>query len=290
LAGTPRIILEDNTFTQWEIDNSLGDLRIFNPGLVKGVFTTAGALLLPISGVGAGLLLGGDFRIYRVSANVGRTPHSLVIDGLLGIGVIPTATPFHIFSGTDQKIILAGSGGPYIRWANAAGANLGLIQNNNAGPMVISQDQVQPIQFDTGGNPRWNITGAGNLNPVGAGVLSIGDATTYINDLSHKTLTDRGCLGWFDNGVELRDGRIVSDVEALCLVRPHTNLLTVYGVPQLDYSTMPVVVYKPAPRDDQGNPQGTDGAELTALISIMIGAIKELNTRMVGLETAHMVQ
>jgi hypothetical protein len=35
VAGTPRIILEDATFTQWEIDNSGGTLRIFTPGVIK---------------------------------------------------------------------------------------------------------------------------------------------------------------------------------------------------------------------------------------------------------------
>lgn len=29
-AGTPRITIEDNSYTQWQIDNSLGQFRIFN--------------------------------------------------------------------------------------------------------------------------------------------------------------------------------------------------------------------------------------------------------------------
>jgi len=35
LSGSPRIVFEDNTYTQWEIDNSGGNLRIFQPSSVK---------------------------------------------------------------------------------------------------------------------------------------------------------------------------------------------------------------------------------------------------------------
>jgi hypothetical protein len=158
-----------------------------------------------------------------------------------------------------------------------------------------------------------------------AGTQNLGDATYYWNDVSYKTLTDRGCLGWFDDGVELQDGRIVSDVEAIKQIRPHPTKKTVYGKPMLDYRTLPKAVYKPAaingvplPRDENDEPylitteeveltdnngkpvldkdgkpitvkkvvkrQAADGAELTSLISIMLGAIKELDAKIVALE------
>jgi hypothetical protein len=158
-----------------------------------------------------------------------------------------------------------------------------------------------------------------------AGTQNLGDATYYWNDVSYKTLTDRGCLGWFDDGVELQDGRIVSDVEAIKQIKPHPTKKTVYGKPMLDYRTLPKVVYKPAaingvplPRDENDEPylitteeveltdnngkpvldkdgkpitvkkvvkrQAADGAELTSLISIMLGAIKELDAKIVALE------
>ena len=119
---------------------------------------------------------------------------------------------------------------------------------------------------------------AGDLRPTSAAGANLGDATFYWNDVSYKTLTDRGCLGWFDDGVEMPNGRIVSDVEALTLIQKHPTLETIYGVPRLDYSTMPRAVYKPA------NGKGEDGAETTALISIMIGAIRELGQRVTVLE------
>lgn len=130
------------------------------------------------------------------------------------------------------------------------------------------------------------------FTPTGAGVISTGDAVNYWNDISFKTTTDRGCLGSFDNGVEMPDGRILSDLEALKSIQVHPTLQTVYGVPRLDYSSMPKAVYKPAPIADKdtysidktrlweaGEKMGDDGAELTALISIILGAIKELDGR-----------
>ncbi len=136
----------------------------------------------------------------------------------------------------------------------------------------------------------------GAILPVTAGGYDCGNATWYWDDLSFKTLSDRGCLGWFDEGVELQDGSLVSDLEALQQIQKHPILKTVYGVPRFDYSTMPKSVYKPAPiaTEDiyesnqngkkkilyrKGEKAGEDGAELTALVSIMIGAIKELDNK-----------
>ena len=134
---------------------------------------------------------------------------------------------------------------------------------------------------------------SGVVRPESGDTVDLGNATTFWNDVSYKTLTDRGCLGWFDDGVELQDGTIVSDTEALLAIRKHPTKKTIYGKPMLDYSSLPKVVYKPA-TDGKGNlykrgkdgeplpfkedgkevyPQ--DGAETTSLISIILGATKE---------------
>lgn len=134
--------------------------------------------------------------------------------------------------------------------------------------------------------------GIGKLIPASGDTIDLGDATNFFNDINYKTLTDRGCLGWFDDGVILMDGRKVKDTEAIRSIQKHPSKSTIYGVPMLDYSTMPKAVYKPAPIADKdiykgegkdrkirfykGEKMGQDGAETTALISIMLGAIKEL--------------
>lgn len=136
--------------------------------------------------------------------------------------------------------------------------------------------------------------------PSAAAGNNLGNATYYWNDVSYKTLTDRGCLGWFDEGVELQDGRIVSDIQAIKEVKQHPIKKTIYGKPMLDYKSLPKVVYKKAElngkildRDENDEPYimengqkipAQDGAETTALISIMFGAIKELSIEIENLK------
>ena len=136
------------------------------------------------------------------------------------------------------------------------------------------------------------------LFPSTAGAKDLGTASLYWNEINYKLLTDRGCLGWYDEGVELQDGRLVSDVEALKAIRPHPYKRTPAGAVRFDYTTLPRHVYRPAPIAIEpvyqrggggeyvavraGDPIGEDGAETTALISILIGAIKELEQRLVA--------
>jgi len=143
----------------------------------------------------------------------------------------------------------------------------------------------------------------GDIMPESAGIWDLGSSSNYFNDLNYKNLQDRGCLGVFDDGVELQDGRKVSDVDALKNIKKHPSFKTSYGVPRFDYRTMPKAVYsiatdrngKPLPRDKNDIPykidkktkkkiKAEDGAELSALVSIMIGAIKELEIRLLKVE------
>lgn len=80
----------------------------------------------------------------------------------------------------------------------------------------------------------------------GAGTYNIGSASAYFGEINYKTLTDRGCLGSFDDGVELQDGTKVSDTAAILAIQKDATKETVYGVPMLDYKTFPKVAYKPA--------------------------------------------
>ena len=86
-----------------------------------------------------------------------------------------------------------------------------------------------------------------HLVPVAGGIGSykIGTASNYWGEINYKTLTDRGCLGCFDGGVELQDGRVVSDCESLQAIKKHPVDKTIYGIDKLDYSTFPKVAYKP---------------------------------------------
>lgn len=155
---------------------------------------------------------------------------------------------------------------------------------------------------DADGFAKIDINGrfSSDLDPEGPAAQDIGDATNYWDDINYKTLTDRGCLGWYDDGVELQDGRVVSDIEALLELKPHPTLKTPAGAARIDYRTMPKHVYRPADdkdengkryklaRDEDDRPYkmfrgkkvyAQDGAETTALISILLGAIKEVNSK-----------
>ena len=131
-----------------------------------------------------------------------------------------------------------------------------------------------------------------NILPSGAGSYSIGNAANYLNDVSYKTLTDRGCLPWCDDGVELADGTIVSDTEAIKSIKKHPTKLTVHGLPMLDYKSFPKKAYKPADvegvliaRDENDAPiVGADGIEMTMMFGVFIGAIRELTERLEKLE------
>jgi len=153
-------------------------------------------------------------------------------------------------------------------------------------------DQAGRIQVDN------------HFDPSGTGTKNLGGASRYWGDVSYKTLTDRGCLGWFDDGVELQDGTIVSDIEALQAIQKHPTKKTVYGTPMLDYTTFPKVSYTKAKdhegneyeRDSKGEPKEideydkktkkmkkvlpADGVEMTSMFSIFIGAFKELDNRL----------
>ncbi len=168
---------------------------------------------------------------------------------------------------------------------------------SSAGDFIgVSIDGAYVWLFDAGTNYCKN-----NLLPDAAGTYNFGDASLYWNDVSYKTLTDRGCLPWCDEGVEMRDGTIVSDIDALCAIKKHPTKKTVHGLPMLDYESFPSKAYRQAdkdgvllPRDKNGVPywtdrdgnirQAADGIEMTMMFGVMIGAFKELNERIKKLE------
>lgn len=133
-----------------------------------------------------------------------------------------------------------------------------------------------------------------SINSNGPASFNLGDAANYWNDVSYKTLTDRGCLPWCDDGVELGDGRKVSDLEALCQIGKHPTKKTVHGLPMLDYKSFPKKAYRKAEvngrileRDNNDEPiSGSDGIEMTMMFGVFIGAFKEINNRLEALEEA----
>lgn len=147
--------------------------------------------------------------------------------------------------------------------------------------------------FFTSGNFRWIINSSGDMLPSGAGALNLGNSVAYMNDVSYKTLTDRGCLAFIPEW-ELNDGRKVSNLQAIREMTPHPTEKTVYGEIKLDYASVPKHSYKKADiaQEDteldiigpdgkklkfkKGEQIGSDGVEMTSMFSIMLGSIREM--------------
>lgn len=211
-----------------------------------------------------------DNGIYLVGAN----NLGIAAAGVLQMSISSSVISLYL----AQENINGTVSAPSMRWTSDPDTGF---YKSSPGQIDMAIDGVQKY--------LWNAL---QFVPLGAGVISTGNATDYWNDISYKTLTDRGCLGCFDEGVELGDGRRVSDVEAIKAIQKHKTKKTVYGMPMLDYKTFPKVSYKKAEinkkeleRDEFDEPiGGDDGIEMTSVFSIMLGAIKELANRIEKLE------
>jgi len=140
---------------------------------------------------------------------------------------------------------------------------------------------------------------ATNIRPTTTS-LNLGDASYYWNNVYYKTLVKSGGFGFLDNGVELQDGKIVSDLEAIVQFTENSDKKTPYGTSIINHATLPKIVYRPATdsngkllsRDENNQPyqyviddktkkskkvMAEDGEDVNAMISIMIGSIKELD-------------
>jgi len=270
----------------------------------------------------AGTINASSIDITNINAN---NINAGTITGLAINGNIITGGTVQTASSGRRVVMTTGSG--QVEFFNTGGTSVGGIIGVGSdlqlvgsilisgGLQIIGNDfdmngnsitEVNRISGDSGNidfNESGRIQCSTHFDPDDAGNNNMGGATRYWGDISYKTLTDRGCLGWFDDGVELQDGRIVSDLEAIKNVKKHRTRKTVYGVPMLDYTSLPKSVYKKAvghdgkefEKDKNGRSfeitkdgrrlYAEDGAETTALISIMFGAIKELNRKIEVIES-----
>lgn len=326
-ASAPfRVDLDGNLVaTQATIQTSTGNSRVvFTSDSIR--FYSGGTLRSTIDGsadANGGMKNSGDFfvannRSYWIASSTGGSTE------YGGIGVTNanqlwitcgTANTFYIFNNAQTLTYISGS-------------NIAIVIGNgtNILDLIPHQSVTQDLGDSThiwddvwcstvgrqSGNAIWfdqagRIQVDNHFDPSGAGSYNCGGSTRYWNDISYKTLTDRGCLGWFDEGVELQDGRKVTDTEAIQNMKKHPTKKTIYGVPMLDYTTFPKVSYKKAtkhdgtllPRNKNDEPYETeinprtkkkettmaqDGIEMTSVFSIMLGAIKELDNRLKELE------
>lgn len=207
-------------------------------------------------------------------------------------------------SGSHARLTIASggsSGGNAFIYFNIIGAT-----NWSFGIDNGDSDRIKLSAANVVGTSDVLSISTGAFDPIGGGTVSTGNATNYWNDVSYKTLTDRGCVPWCDDGVEVvgKDGKteIVSDLTALCRIKKHPTQLTIHGLPKLDYSTFPKRAYRPADldvtvveRDANDEPwyidkrtgqkkRASDGVEMTLMWGVAIGAMKEIDKRLQKLE------
>lgn len=157
-------------------------------------------------------------------------------------------------------------------------------------PLVLRGSTVT-LQYS--GTTGLQLDGSGNVVPGAAGTQNLGTAALYWNDVSYKTITDRGCLALIDKW-EMPDGRKLSNLQVLRELRAHETDKTIYGETKLDYDYVPKHSKKTAPIAEEdteldvigpdgkklkfkkGEKMGSDGVEMTSMFSVMIGAIREL--------------
>jgi hypothetical protein len=97
-SGTPRMVFEDHSYTQWEVDNFQGDFRFFTPGTVhlvlQGSTGNVGIGGTPTSGykldVGGSLRLTGD--ILKPSGTLTVTASTTALSGILTVAGLTTLT------------------------------------------------------------------------------------------------------------------------------------------------------------------------------------------------------
>jgi hypothetical protein len=257
----------------------------------------------------AGWVSGDAFDIEVEEANYVRILGDLVIAG----GCFPAVDELDLGGSTNKWQHLYLSGNAYIdgtvyttylaanyllRSLNANNYNITNIGTITASSLTVGNAYTYDVlprssnYFELGSlNYPWykiwvrRIDGAGDtivlhnhLRP-NATNINLGNSTYYFNEIFAKYFTDVGCLGFLDLGVTLQNGKKVSDLEALHNLKP-SKKMTRYGVPMIDYKSFPKEVYRAPDTED-----GQDGVDLSALISLLIGAIKELDKKVAELES-----
>jgi len=165
--------------------------------------------------------------------------------------------------------------------------------NDGSGQGALEYDHDgDRMRFYVNGAVRWGIESNGDLYPTGEGEKDIGNPDNYVGTVHYKTLTDQGCLGDYSD---------INALAALQAIKTAPDKFTPAGKPRLDYASFPDTCYKPAAvsnadvyenGDDgervqrfvKGEKMGDDGIETTALLSIMLQAIRELAAKNAELE------
>jgi hypothetical protein len=159
--------------------------------------TSAGQLVLPVTGVNGGLLIGGDANLYRSAANILKTDDSLHVATMLGAGIAPSYV-LHVFDTLEATSgagnfasFVQGKAGPASAPAAStvynAIAGFANIASGDATDYSAANVQLRGIQFgaDHAGSGTLTIaTGArlyASLSSAGGLTLGQGVVAAIVN-------------------------------------------------------------------------------------------------------------
>lgn len=122
LAGSSRLIFEDATFTQWEMDNFGGELRFFQPGVVMGKFDVDGDFLLGNSTVVELTGAFGEAKLHadKTSNGTAMLSRTSVDSGGATLEFLKRRTNWGVVSSGDRLGTIGWSGADSVDAANAA--------------------------------------------------------------------------------------------------------------------------------------------------------------------------
>jgi hypothetical protein len=237
-----------------------------------------------------------DGRILRFNSASGTVNFNN--NNLGGLGDISTSGT--ISAGTFSGSVSGGSGS-FSSISMSGAINMNNQSVNNTDRVSGSSAYLDFNSTDLRCSATFVPTSANSQN-----IGNSGNRWNYLNCVGiNKTV---GTWGYFDNGVEMQDGTILSDTEALLAMEENKNVLTPYGATSYKPESLPKVIRmlpkcdvcgEVHPKDETGkyfrwvkkkikNKNGVEeevdtkvydvdeGEDVFATISIMLGAIKEL--------------
>lgn len=269
--------------------DSSGDIAFISTATGSIIFQNQGIQIGSISSVGlftlVGGLIAGDVGVFNTPQNTNNTypfTADLTIDSAAGSSQVPIKLTI---DGTLFGYLKTDSNGNLVLGSMSSGGLYFFNQNTELGHFT----NVGAFSIADG------LTVGSTILPTGAGTCDLGSDTAYFGDVNYKTLDDRGCLFWAEEGIKLNDGRVVSDLEALKNIQK-APWLSSYGYPALDFMTVPPIIHSiprhPITKEelpfDPNNPEFRyhidekgkkirhhDGIKLDGFVSILAGAIKE---------------
>jgi len=160
-------------------------------------------------------------------------------------------------------------------------------QGGASGARVRFDDLVvQHILTGTGyvlAGDSTNLGGGGTIGNGDVGAkddVRAGDDIVAGGDIYYTKSHASGCYSFHDEGVVLRNGELVDDTEAIKRFKKHPTEMTTYGQPKIDPQSMPEFITTTLEGDTENKIYYTS----EAMVSLLIGAVRELTGRIEKLE------